>query len=447
MATQVQAPNILAVGDLANMPRGQREAYYASLSPDQASQERAAYRAYVKAQNKHYLDACYEKRMLCPPTSGGQTWNYIQGNMVFEAPVSDGAFIKELLITLNLTATLAAGTSAVYAANAAAPYSFFDLLKIELNNEQISVPPVIYKHINKILGYARPFPGDVASGGAAVAAISTALENGVGTTVGANTINLVFRVPLNLANRRSPAGLIPAMSDSTRAKVTLVGASQLLGNDARQNAYSAVSGSGHAVTMSGTVKVEAIVVDGSTYYNDRKLRLFLDEEPTVQVIRDLDLLNLQANTRMRQKISTLLQHAFVLSYIIDATAATKFCAVGNINRLALNRDQVGQNKFFEYGTGTDQSVNDYWEDIRFRFGQDFDEGVIPWIYGPAAGPRATSADIQEGIRILNMTPGGFVNVSHEYQLGSIGALAGVAPRVETYLVSINSQGLQQVRMN
>lgn len=432
----------MSVADVASLPAGARAQYFGSLPASQAQSQQAAYKAYVKRQNQHYLAACYGKRMVCPPTSGGTTWNYTQGPMVFEAPVSDGAFIKELLITLNLTVACAAGTGATYAANPAAPYSLFDLIKVELNNEQVNIRPVVYKYINRLMGYGRPSPGDVFNG-QAVASVTTNVESGTPTATGNNTWNLVFRVPLNATYRRSAAGLLPAMSDSTRAKITLVGAATVMGNDALSNAVAAVAGTGNAVTVTGTVKCEAIVLDGSTKWNDRKLRLYLDSEPTVQAIRDLDLLTMSASTRVRQKISTLLEHYYVLSFVVDAVQANKYAAVTNIQRLALNKDQVGQNRFWEMGSGTDQSIYDYYEDIRFQLGQDFDEGVVLWNYAPSAGTIFPGNN--DGIQVLNMTPGGFVNVSHEYLLGTIGALSGVTPRVETYLISLNRQGLQQVQ--
>jgi len=427
------------------MPRSEREAYYAQLPQDQANQQRAAYRAYVRKQNADYLRHCYDKIAVCPPVTGGgggNTQNWSSSPMVFAAPVMDGGFIKEILLTFNLTMTLATGTSAAYALNAGAPFNTVKEIIIDLNNNQVKVPLLVYKYVSQMRGYLRPTPGNIIAG-----TNVTAIQNQEATTfpvaTGANTWTFKVRVPLNAGYRRSAAGLLPSMSDSTRAKITLVPTDAPLGPDPLNSPIAATTGSGQAVTISGTVKCEAIMHDGSTYWSDKKLRLLLDEEPTVQAARDLILQPLNAGTLQRQKLTILNQHLYVVSIVVDGQQSTSFSTVANMTRLELDKDQVGQNSFYAFGSNMDQLVEDYYERLRWHYGQDFDQGVIPWIHAP--GDTDGDASTMEGQRILNMRPGGYVNVSHAYQVTSVGGVAGITPRVETYCISLNPDGLQLVQ--
>lgn len=184
-------------------------------------------------------------------------------------------------------------------------------------------------------------------------------------------------------------------------------------------------------------------MNGSTFWSDKKLRLFLDEEPTVQAARDLILQPLNAGTTQRQKLTILNQHLYVFSIVVDGQQSSSFSTIANMTRLELDRDQVGQNPFFAFGTNLDQDVYDFYERIRWDIGQDLDQGVIPWVYAPQNTDG--DASTMEGARILNMRPGGYVNVSHAYQLTAVGGVSGSTPRVETYAFSINPEGLGLVQ--
>lgn len=243
------APAISSIADVAAMPRNEREAYFSSLPQDQAQQQRGAHKSYVRQQNRDFIKHSFDLIAVCPPVTGGgggNSQNYSASSpMVFMAPVMDGAFVKELLIECQLTVTCAAGTGAAYAVNAGAPLNVFKEIIIDLNNNQIKVPLLAYKYVNMFRGYGRPAPGAIIAGNS-VAAIQTQLGSTTPVATGANTWNFRVRVPLNVGYRRSAAGLLPSMSDSTRAKITLVPTDAALGVDPISNPVATTAGTGPA---------------------------------------------------------------------------------------------------------------------------------------------------------------------------------------------------------
>lgn len=448
MATATaQAPSIPSVSELAAMPASSRESYFQGINdPDARKAQRAQYRAYCKRMNQHFLEACFDKRAVCPPATGGggansQNWSSTSP-MVWMAPVADGAFIRELEFQFSLTVTTAT-TGGTFSWNAGAPYNLVQDIIIELNNTQVKVPLLLYKYLSIMRGYNMPAPGQLNSNAnLSVAAIRSANYTFSAIVTGANTVTFRIRVPLNNGHRKSAAGILPSMSDSTRAKITLVPSSALLGPDPIISPVSVAGGSGNSVTVAGTVKCEAIYQDGSTLWSDRRLRLLLDEEPTVQQVRDLILQPLGSGTIQRQKLSVLNQHYYVISIVVDGQQSTKFATEGNLQYFALDRDQVGANHMWAFGSGQDCDVIDFYNRFADAFGTDLDEGVIPWVFAPVDQTLPGEAGLNDGIRVLNMRPGGYVNMTHAYQVGAVGAVSGITPRVETYLVTLNPDGLR-----
>lgn len=445
MATAT-SPSVPSVNELAAMNRSNREGYFSSIGDPRAqSQQRQAYRSYVRRMNQHFLEACYEKRAVCPPALGGggansQAWSSTNP-MVFMAPVADGAFIKELEAQFTLTVTTAT-TGGTLAWNAGAPFNVVQDVIVELNNTQIKLPLIVYKWLAITRGYLMPGPGQLLTGATSVAAIRNAQYTFSAIVTGANTVAFRIRIPLNQGHRKSAAGCLPSMSDSTRAKISFVPTSAPLGNDPLISPVSIAGGTSNSVTITGTVKLEAIYQDGATFWSDRRLRMYLDDEPTVQGVRDLILQPLGAGTIQRQKLSVLNQHYYVFSLVIDAQQVATFSTTSNLQYIALDRDQVGANHLYAYGSGQDMDVFDYYARLADNFGQDFDQGLIPHIVAPAENGLPGEASLNDGIRVLNMRPGGYVNVTHAYQLGAVGGVAGITPRVETYLITLNPDGLR-----
>ena len=444
-ATAGTQPQILTVNSLAGMSPAQRAAYVNSFSDAQqraaAAQDVADARAMANAD---YLARCVPKHVLCPPTTGGLTAAYANGSvLVFNIPTGNGLFLRELLFTVTFTFTAAAGTGATYATTAGAPYNIFDNVEVVLNGaSQLKVKPYILKYWQALRGFQRPVfgpDGPVIAGGQ-----NTTIENQLysvpAIVTGANTWTFMMRVPLADIHQHSPAGMIPAMGTSTPGQIKVTCAGTTLGVDPVLNSIYASGGTGNAITgVGGTVKCEAIAYDGTNYWSPANLYLDLEGEPTAQWIIDAVLQPLQATTVQRYKVTTLLQHYFLLAVVIDGNQSNKFAAITNITSFGMDQDSVGQNRFFLYGTGTNQAVYDWYENQRKRIGQDLDEGVFPFIVAPSYGQE--DASNREGTQVLNMQPGGWTDTNIELICTSVGGVAGITPRVETYLYSLNPAGL------
>lgn len=105
----------------------------------------------------------------------------------------------------------------------------------------------------------------------------------------------------------------------------------------------------------------------------------------------------------------------------------------------MDEDPVGQNRFWAYGQGTNQSIYDYYEYIRQYIGQDLDEGIFVMAAAPTIN-EANPSD-QAGATTLNMLPGNWVAATHGWQVTSVNGITNAPARVETWLISRNPQGL------
>lgn len=443
MAAAQQA-QVMTAAQLSSMSPAQQQAYFAGLAPDQAQAAQADLVSYVRAQNAAYLSQAIRKIAVCPPVAGGVTQPYAVGqSLLFNFPTAAGAFAKELIITLNLTVTPATGTSATYALCAAAPWSVIQEVQILYNGMQGRLRPYLMKVFDQLRGYGRVAPiGSNTAGGnmQSIAAIQTALNSGTPIVTGSGNVwNLVFRIPLNALHELSAEGMLPVQGSGTKPQINIMCCGTALGPDPLLNVLAATGGSGNAVTITGSVKCEIGYFDGTNYGGPNPLNLNLNGLPTVQYIIETPLTPLSAGVMQRQRIAALLQHYYVISLLIDGQQSTSFSTVGNLINLELDQDSVGQNRFFGFGQSNNVSVMDYFENIRRTIGQDLDQGVIPWIAAEVFNQE--SADTRMGTQFLNMTAGGWTDVHHAYQVNAVGAVAGINPRVETFLISMNPAGL------
>lgn len=450
MANAPGAQPAMTTGQLAAMTPAQQQSYLGTLNAQDAAAQSASLQAYKAQSNASYLALCTEKIATCFPAAGGITAAYAPGQtLIFNFPTASGGFCKDLLLTVNINLTPATGTGAAYAYTAAGFYGLFSEIQILFNGTQARVRPYLLKVMEMGRARSNPTPSAVNTG-QSITAINTALAQFQPTLTpgSASQINAVFRVPLNALHALSPVGMLPIQGAGTKAQIVVMCSSAVFGSDPMMNAIYATAGTaGEAVTINAgsTVKVEAIYMDGTNYNSPQPLSLDLVGVPTAQYIIDTPLTPLAAGITIRQRIATLLQHYLVIAVIMDGVQSASFSTVGNIQGLEFDQDSVGQNKFWLYGSANNVSVNDFWERIRHTWTQDFDQGVIPFIWAQAYGQE--NPDNRMGNQILNMTAGGWTDVHHGYILGSVNSQAAqfgmtaITGRVELYLVSLNPAGL------
>jgi hypothetical protein len=430
---------VLTAPEIAAMSPSQRAAYMQSLD----SGQQAALASARAVMNHNYMMRALRKVAICPPTAGGVTMNYVLGQqLVYNFPTATGGFAKELLFTLNTVLNFATGTGALYAANAAAPLNMIDTVNVLYNGVQGRLRPVFQKYVKQLRGFQRPAPGIVIAG-TSNATIQAQMLPTLTYSAGAQTFLIKFRIPLNALHDLAPAGMLPIQGSSTQAQVQVNCASALLGNDPLLQLSATTGGTGPAITVtSGTLLLECVYTDGQNLQSLQPVVLDLISQPavpTAQYIIDTTLSPLLTGSVQRQKIQALLEHFYVICCVIDGQQSAKYSTVANINGFELDEDPVGQNKFWAYGTGTNQPIYDYYENIRQFFGQDMDEGIF--VMTAAPNQNQANPSNNDGAVTLNMLPGAWTATSHGWQVTAVNGVANATARVETWLISRNPQGL------
>jgi hypothetical protein len=445
----MQAPTALSGAQLAAMSPSARQQYFNSLPASQQAAAMAAYQQALYSLNRDYMKKTVRKKAVCPPSSGAglnQAFN-LGANLPFSAPSANNGFLEGFYVTVDLFVDFAAGTGATYASTASRELALINEIDVLYNGTQFKFRPYILKPLRQIMGYLQPgWPGGVLLGGHNTET-DTYLSQGSLPTTGTNQhVRIQFYVPLNMLHPQDVRGLLPIDGSSTTATINIQCASQLMGNDPTNNCWYASGGSGNQVTLhagaTNTVQVIAAYRDGTSYTGPASLPVNLAGLGTVQFQQDVSLTGLTAGQIYRQKITLLEQHYYVIACVIDGQQASSYSTENNITYLDLTTDSTGSNAFWKVGTGTNLSIQEWFNDIRDMLGQDLDEGILPLVFAPTWMEADTSN--LNGSHVLNCDPsrGGWTDVHYGIQLNSLaGTLANVTPRVETHLIYVNPQGL------
>jgi hypothetical protein len=451
MATSSQInPTMLALtpAQIAQLPPQDQAQYLRGLSP--AMQQLYAHDQMITA-NRRFMRESVERVAYCPVTGGsGTTAAYSSGQtLFFDLPKVPG-YAKGVLITYNLTVTPAAGTGATYAVNKAAPFSIFSRLEIDYNGAQVTTHPYFAcKVMDQLNGFQNGAQNAVIAGNndATIAANivgSTPITVGVG-----NTWTGKMYLRLNALGNDTVPGVLPINGVGNSPQIKLTCAPSFVGQDPLLNPIAPVAGTGHSsTTVTGNINVDVIYLDGTNLNTPTPLQLNWQQEPTIQYTWESPLTPFSGCAVNQAKtISSKLKHWYVCSIIIDANQSNQFAQLSNITGFMLSPDAVGQQNFFAFNLSNNVSIYDFYDRyIRRPFGQDVDNGVIPWVTGPGRG--VIDSTNRNGSQFLNMYNGGFPAATHLYQVSSVGSLTTIdgypapTPRVETFLVSENAAGLK-----
>jgi len=442
----------LSPAQIAQLPASEQQQYMKGLSPAQQQIVAQEVQQQIISANRKFMRNSVERVAYMPVTGGsGVSATYSAGTtLYFDFPTVPG-FAKGILITYSITVNPAAGSSATYAVNAAAPWSIFSELQVLYNGPQIRTHPYVMKLLDQTLGFSRGAQNRVLAG-TNDATIAASIVGQTNFTVGSNvTWTGKLFLPLNALGNDTVPGVLPIAGVGNKPQLKLTCTPSWLGLDPLLNVMSPVAGTGHAMTgLTGSINCDMVYVDGTNMDAPSPYSLNWQTEPTLQYYWDTPLTPFSQNTIQRQTISTKLKHWYVFSVIIDGavtTGATQFAALANILGFTLGPDQVGQQTFANFNISNNVSIYDYYDRyVRRCFGQDLDDGVIAWVTGPSR--NVVDGDNRNGTLALNMTAGGFPAATHSYQMNSYSyqsAIAGFAactPRVETFLISENAAGLK-----
>lgn len=444
MATS--APTLLTAPQIAAMDAGQRQAYFNELPAEARQQQMAAYRAFQNRMNQSYMKNTVTKMAVCPQASGGGfSQVYSAGaTLPFTVPSSQNAFLQGFWLRMNIVYTLATGTSAVYALNAAAPWSLIDNIVLQYNGTQLRFKPYIMRTYARLTGdSAMTWPNAVLAG-QSNADLNSYLSTNLVTTAGSQqTATLEMYIPLNALHPQDVRGLLPVMGGETAAQVVVTCAPQAIGPDPILNTWSAVSGSAHSVSFANTstVQIYSVYRDGTSMRGPALLGCDLSGLGTVQYAIDVPLTGLTANNILSQKLSIMDQLHYVILTVVDGNQSTSFTANTNFAVIQLSKDAVGSNIFWKFGTGTNLSTEEFFNTkVRQVIKQDLDPGILPLAYSPIDNQAAPSD--QEGTHFLNTGLNGWPDVHYSIQLNTVGSVSGITPRVECHVIFNNSAGLQ-----
>ena len=440
---------LLGPDQLSRMSTTQQQAYLASLSPDQATTERqnlAAYHRQMVSSNTTYLRKAINHYAVCPPNGGGINATYAAGtSLVFNLPNAGGAFLKELIITVDIKFTPATGTGATYGWTPAGAMAWFSDLWLNYGGQtQHHWRPYFLKVLETLRFKQWLANSSVLSGLGADATTTALISQAQPALTGgtAATSKFRFRVPMQL-NALSPIGLLPIQGQGTAGQITLQCAGTLgaANPDPMQVPVNFTGGTGNAITLDATEKtitVTAVYVDGANFESKQPLTLSLDGMPTAQSVLEQTINNLSSGSVQRGRITSQEQHYLVMSAIIDGVQSTAFSTEANITSIELDQDSAGQNKFFYYGTANNTDYATYLESIRHQFGQDLDMGVVLWNDATQFG--TIDADNHDGTQVLDMRAGHWSNVNIGVQVTSVSS-TNFTPRIETQLMLLNDAGL------
>lgn len=440
---------LLTPQQLYSMSDQQRNAYYGTLSKEQADSERMALAGYIRQindANRMYFAQSLDKFAVCPPTTGGTSAVFATNStLYYNFPTAGGAYIRAFDIIFDIKVSLATGTSAAYAWTPAGALAWLSQIIITYNGAQATIRPYFIKVLEQ-MRFKQWLPYDqVLSGLNADSTITAQLAQAQPSLAGGSTATSRFRlrIPLQLL-RWSAVGVLPSQGQGTKGQISLQCAGTLgaANADPMQVPILFTTGSGHSVTLDAsekTIQVNAVYNDGVNMGSKTPLALHLEGLPTLQWVIDNQLNPLTAGTVQRQRISTLQKHVVALAVIIDGVQSTSFSTAGNITSIELDQDSAGANKFWLYGPGNNTTFYDYAHTIRQRYGQDFDTGVI--VLADALHSNIQDPDNAEGMQYLNMSPGsGWPDVSYGVQVASV-STTNFTPRIEVYLLTINDAGL------
>lgn len=447
--SQINATQLaLTPAQIQTLPPDQQAQYLKGLSP----QMQAIYaREQTISQNRLFMRKSLERTAYCPVTGGaGTTASYVAGNtLFFDMPKVPG-YGKAMLITYNLTVTPAAGTGATYAVNKAAPFNIFSKIELDYNGSQIVTHPYFACKIMDVLnGFQHGAQNSVVAG-QNNSAIAAQIVGSTPIVVGSgNTWQGKMLVRFNALGNDTVPGVLPANGVGNVPQIKLTCAPNFIGQDPLLNPIAPVAGTGHSgTTVTGNINVDLIYLDGTNMDNPAALQLNWQSEPTLQYTWEAALTPFNAgSTNQIKTIQSKLKHWFAVAIIIDGNQSNQFAQLSNITSFALSPDSVGQQQFAGWNYNNNISIYDFYDRwIRRIWGQDVDDGVIPWVVGNSRGVIDSSN--RNGVQYLNMQQGGFPATSHLYQVGSVGGLTTIdgypapTPRVEMFLVSENPAGLK-----
>lgn len=413
-------------------------------SPAVASQAAAdAARSQQALQNRRFMALSINKEALCLQANGGALQqNFAAGQpLIYNVPTANNAFLTGFWVQCKLLVNPATAGGATYTQNAAYPLSLIDSVQVQYGGTQHNFRPLVLKYYYQLRGMMmQGLPRQVLAGQVdnyLQAYYSSAPFSLTPNTN--NTCNFSFYVPMNLLHPQDVRGILPIQAGETSCQIIVNCAGAPYGPDPILNSVFSSGGSNPSVAVSGTIAVIAEYKDGQSYSQLAALQPNLSGLQTVQFLRDTPLNNLGQQQLFMNKVSFLKKIAYLIAIVVDGNQSNRFALTSNFQIIKAAADSTGNRPFFTVGQNTNLDVREFYNDLSGKFGgllqQDFDEGVLPFVYAPIF--QQADPTLLEGQHYLDCTEAsGYTDYHYGVQMATVNT-ATIAPRIEAHAIILN----------
>lgn len=422
------------------MPKGKA----AQNTMDPVAAKKAADSAQA-VQNRRFMALSLNKEALCLQANGGAlNQSFSAGQpLTYNVPSANNAYLVGFWVQCKLTVNPSSAGSPTYTLNPGAPLTLIDSIQVQYGGLQHNFRPYILKYLYMLRGSLMQGALRQSLAGQEDTYLQGYYNGGpfLLTTATANAWNFSFYVPMNMLHPQDVRGILPIQAGETACQVVVNCAGAPLGNDPILSAVSVSGGSSPAITMGGTIAVIAEYKDGQSYAQLAALQPNLSGLQTVQLLRDTPLNNLGQGQVFMNKVSFLKKIAYLVATVIDGNQSNFFSKTSNFQIIKTAADSTGNRPFITVGQNTNLDVREFYNDLSGKLGgllqQDFDEGILPFIYGPIF--QQADPALLEGHHFLDCTEAtGYTDFHYGCQLATVTTTTtGLSPRIEAHVMLLN----------
>lgn len=398
------------------------------VNNNQAAQAAAQQRA---TRNAQFMALSYEQPFSAFAQNGTQ---YVPGQALnFDAPVVPGGYLSRIILSVSLTVNYTpAATAPTISLNAGNIWNVLNQINVKFGETQATIHPYFINVMNKMRGFNRPSTTGVV--GSQTSSIQNLVYSAPTLNSGNNTWKFDIDMPLNSVHPNAVNGLLPLGQTGTKVQIQAIPASAFTGADPLNN----VINTNGTITVSGSVNVTCIVRDYHSFSTLAQIQPDLGGLATVQVIKPQEINPLTAGTVNFRTITNPYPMVSAVSLVIDGASSSTFCSATNINTLELDQAENTNSAFFRYNDAAGGMAR-FYQQTRRVFGQDFEDGVLPWFNAPTdnvANPSSLG-----GNNFLDLTSAGYPAARLGIGVNTVATGNGITPRVVTFAKILNPSGI------
>lgn len=389
--------------------------------------------AMAAAKNQQFMALTYGQPIVAHAQNGNQ---YVPGSTLnFEAPTVAGAYATRLVLRHEIKVNVTKGSGEAKL-NAGAPYNFVNNISVNFGNKQITAHPFLAKVFDEMEGYARTTQ-DAVTGIRKNSIDSLLRQTPTELSEGENIFKFDTTIDLNQLHPASVNGIIPIYGTGTKLSIALNLANSITGSDPLDHVIKTTGDA--KVEVSGNVSVHLEFRDHNSMTTREPLSPVLDNIPTVQIVQIPSVTPLTAGTFQHASVKNPYPFAKIISFVIDGNQSDKFASADNITGYTIDKAENSNSSFLRYDETTG-GIENYYKEIRSRFGTDLDEGLLVF---DATTQNIANVSSKMGQAFLNFTEDGYPAGRLGFKVNKVSTENGITPRVVTFGVILNNRGIVQ----